>query len=100
MSANSLHLILPAVLGLVGFHGLFFYDHLAGKTASWLLSQLGIIGFLLSFPTAAGPLPRVLALEAGAVGLALSLLMGVFCLKLWKIFKTLQGGEISKRVSK
>jgi len=98
VSANSLPYIVPILLCLIGFHGLFFYDNLARKTAAWALFQVGTVLLLFQLTSAAGPVPRVLVLEAAALGFSVTLLLGVLCLKLWKKNKTLQGDEIAKRV--
>lgn len=97
---NFLPYILPMILCLAGFHGIFFYGNLARKTAAWAVFQLGLIFFLVQLSSAAGPLPRVLALEAATACLSVSILLAVFCLKMWKKHKTLEGGEIAKKVSK
>lgn len=102
MSANGFSFlqIVSLILCLAGFHGLFFYENLGRKAAAWLVFQGGMLFFFFPFISAGGPVPKVLALETGGVGLSVFLLLGFFCLRLWKKHKTLEADEIAKRGSK
>ena len=102
MIANGISLlqIVSIIFCLAGFHGLFFYENLGRKTAAWLAFQGGLLFFFFPLISVGGPVPKVLALEAGGVGLSVFLLLGFFCLRLWKKHKTLEADEIAKRGSK
>jgi len=84
----------------VGFHGILFYDHLGRKTAGWCLFQLGLVYFLWQLVSLGSPLPVVLILLILASTIAVGTLLFVFCVKLGRRFKTLDGKEIGRRHSK
>jgi len=88
------------VLCVVGFHGVFFYGNLAMKTAAWALFQIGLIVFLYPIISSGVPLSVVLAIEAASITLAVSVLLGIFCAKILRRHKTLEGDEIAGRGSK
>jgi multisubunit Na+/H+ antiporter MnhC subunit len=97
---NLFHFCLPLALCLVGFHGVFFYSNLGRKALGWCLFQLGLVSFLLQLEPSASPLPCVLILLILACTAAVGVLLSVFCLKLGKKHKTLDGGEIAGRESR
>jgi multisubunit Na+/H+ antiporter MnhC subunit len=96
---NFLHWV-TLILCVVGFHGLFFYRNLALKAASWCLFQIGLMVFLYQWVSFGGPLPAALIFQLAGVTLATALLLGGLCLKLWRRYKTLDGSEIARKVSK
>jgi hypothetical protein len=99
MIFNLLYLI-PLALCLAGFHGVFFYANLWRKTLGWCLFQLGLVLFLWELAPPGCSLPYVLALQILAATAGVGIFLGLFCLKLGRRYKTLDGGEIAKRVSK
>ncbi len=92
--------MISIILCVLGIHGLFFYRNLALKAGSWALFQLGLIFFLFNLASLGDPLTNVLILQTAGITLAVILLQGALCLKLWKRFKTLDGREIAGKVSK
>jgi multisubunit Na+/H+ antiporter MnhC subunit len=97
---NFIHYGAAMALCLAGFHGLFFQGNLAKKAAAWCLFQIGLMIFLFQLASSGAPLPLALCLEVAAVTVAVTVLLGVFCLKLRRRHKTLEGDELSGRVSK
>ena len=91
---------LAIVLCLVGFHGVFFYGNLAKKTVAWALFQIGLIVFLYQMASSGAPLPSALAIEVASLTLVVTVLLGLFCVKLNRHHKTLEGSEIARRGSK
>jgi multisubunit Na+/H+ antiporter MnhC subunit len=91
------HFGLPLALCLAGFHGVFFYSNLGRKALGWGLFQLGLVSFLWELQASGSPLPSVLILLILASTAAVGVLLAVFCLKLGKKYKTLDGGEIAGR---
>jgi len=96
----SLMQMLAAFLGLIGFHGLFFYSSLAKKTLAWVFFQTGLVFFLLGLVPAGPALPRVLALLISSVTLSVGMVLALFCRKFWKQYKTLDSKDIAKRGAK
>ena len=92
-----IHHGMAILLCLVGFHGVFFYGNLAKKTVAWALFQIGLIVFLYQLISSGAPLPSVLAIEVTSVTLVVTVLLGIFCVKLNRRHKTLEGAEIAKR---
>jgi multisubunit Na+/H+ antiporter MnhC subunit len=96
-NANLIYFCLPLALCLAGFHGVFFYSNLGRKIFAWCLFQGGLVSFLWKLESSGSPLPFVLILLLLACTTAVTLLLTVFCLKLGKKYKTLDGGEIAGR---
>jgi uncharacterized membrane protein len=96
-TGNIFHFGLPLALCLIGFHGVFFYANLWLKAAGWTLFQLGLMVFLWELAPPGNPLPHVLILLVLACTFAVGILLSVFCLKISRQFKTVDGGEIAKR---
>ena|SRR5579872_2744067 len=88
------------VLCLAGFHGVFFFGNLLKKMVAWCFFQIGLIVFLFQWAFSGAPLPAALVFEVAAVTSAVVVLLWVFCVKLRKRHKTLEGDEIAERVSK
>jgi hypothetical protein len=99
-AGNILHFCLPLVLCLIGFHGVFFYANLWRKAAGWCFFQLGLTAFLWQLEPSGVPLPTVLIILILACTVGVGILLGVFCLKLGRRYKTLDGGDIANRGSK
>ncbi len=85
---------------LAGFHGIFFQSNLAIKTAAWALFQIGLMVFLFQLASSGAPLPLTLLVEVASVTVAVTVLLGIFCVKLRRRHKTLEGDELSRRASK
>ena len=99
-NGNLFHFCLPLALCLVGFHGVFFYSNLGRKALGWCLFQFGLASFLWQLEPSGSPLLPALILVILASTAAVGVLMAVFCLKLGKKYKTLDGGQIAGRGNK
>ena len=85
MAANLTHalvFLIPFGLCLVGFHGVFFYSNPWKKVASWVSLQAGLVLFLLVLSPSGNAMSRSLALLTAACGLAVGILLSVFCARI------------------
>ena len=79
---HALVFLVPFGLCLVGFHGVFFYSSPWKKAASWVSLQAGLVLFLLVMAPPGNAMSRSLALLTAACGLAVGILLSVFCARI------------------
>jgi hypothetical protein len=97
---NLVHYGIAGVLLLAAVQGLFFYSNLVKKVLAWCLFQVGLVVFLLLLMPPGRYLCLAVALLILAVTLSVGMFLGAFCVKLGRQYKTMNGAEISRRISK
>jgi len=85
------------LLTLAGFHGLFFYRNLMGRSLSWGLFQAGIILLLLAL-AGLNPLAQAMAWTALAVLAGVLLALFTLCRVLFHKYETLEDEELQDEV--
>jgi hypothetical protein len=80
VETGNFPLLLAALLGVGGLHGIFFYSSLGRKLASWCALQAGLVlFFLLRSPMTS--LSKVLVLETALVTAVVALVLVAFLME-------------------
>ena len=80
VETGNFPLLLAALLGVGGLHGIFFYSGPGRKLASWCALQAGVVFFFL-FKCPMTSLSKVLLLESTLVSTVVALVLAAFLIE-------------------